>query len=68
MPQLPHNGTGLLPLQWQRRIDSCEVASRADLARQLGVSRAHVTQVLNLLELDMQIVAAIAALGDPMPK
>jgi hypothetical protein len=42
-------------------------ASRADLARELSVSRARVTQVLNLLSLPSPIGEAIAALGDPIP-
>jgi hypothetical protein len=42
-------------------------ASRADLARRLGVSRARVTQVLGLLSLAPAVVAAVAALGDPLP-
>lgn len=40
-----------------------ECASRADLARKLGVSRARVTQVLGLLELKPEVVEA---LGDPL--
>jgi hypothetical protein len=42
-------------------------ASRADVARRLGVSRARVTQVLGLLALAPAVVAAVAALGDPLP-
>lgn len=45
-----------------------ECASRADLARKLGMTRARVTQVLGLLELTPEIVDALAALGDPLPK
>ena len=40
----------------------------ADLARKLGVSRARVTQVLNLLELTPEVVQALAALGDPLTR
>ena len=32
--------------EWRRMLESGEVASRAELARQAGVSRARVTQVL----------------------
>ncbi len=45
-----------------------ECTSRADLARKLGVTRARVTQVLGLLELTPEVVEALAALGDPLPK
>jgi hypothetical protein len=51
---------------WQQWLDDETGRSRADLARQLGVSRARVTQVLGLLELAPDVVQAIAALGDPL--
>lgn len=47
-------------------IDEGEVSSRAELARHLGVSRARVTQVLQLLEMDPSVIDAIVQLGDPM--
>ncbi len=34
-----------LAQEWQQLLESRAAASRAELARQLGVSRAHVTQV-----------------------
>jgi hypothetical protein len=43
-------------------------ASRADLARQLGVSRSRVTQVLAVLALTPGVVQTLAALGDPLPE
>ena len=49
-------------------LSAGECASRADLARKLGRSRARVTQVLGLLELTPEVVEALAALGDPLPK
>jgi len=42
------------------------VASRAELARKLGVSRARVTQVLGLLMLSPGVLRRIRALGDPL--
>jgi hypothetical protein len=47
-------------------IDEGEVASRAALARLLGVSRARVTQVLQLLTLSPSVIDAIVQLGDPL--
>ncbi len=47
-------------------IDEGQVASRAELARKLGLSRARVTQMLQLLSLDPSIIDAIVQLGDPM--
>jgi len=35
--------------EWRRMLDAGEVANRAELARQVGVSRARVTQVLGRL-------------------
>jgi len=43
------------------------VPSRAELVRSLGISPARVTQVLNLLNLTPPVLAAIAALSDPLP-
>ena len=41
-----------------------EGLSRADLARKLGLSRARVTQILNLLELPEALVSEIEEMGD----
>lgn len=38
-------------LEYKRMIDSGEVKSQAELARKLGLSRARVTQVLNVLKI-----------------
>jgi hypothetical protein len=54
--------------EWQRMLGAGECASRADLARKLGMTRARVTQVLGLLDLAPEVVEALAALGDPLPK
>ena len=55
-----------LAQEWDLRSEDREVASRAELARQLGVSRAHVTQILSLLSLAPKIQDIILALGDPI--
>ena len=49
-------------------LSAGECATRADLARKLGMTRARVTQVLGLLELTPEVVEGRAALGDPLPK
>jgi len=41
------------------------IKSRADLARELGITRARVTQVLGLLDLAPEIQEALLALDDP---
>ena len=38
--------------------------TKADLARKLGVSRARVTQILNLLKLPEELKEEIKAMGD----
>jgi ParB-like chromosome segregation protein Spo0J len=41
-----------------------EELSRADLARKLGLFRARVTQMLNLLKLPEILISEIVAMGD----
>jgi hypothetical protein len=57
-----------LAREWQGMLATGECASRAKLARRLGVSRPRVTQVLGLLDLAPDVVDALAALGDPLPR
>ena len=45
----PRRNPICLAREWQQLLDSGVAASRADLARKLGVSRARVTQVLKRL-------------------
>ena len=47
-------------------LDSGGYESKAELARKLGVSRARVTQVLNLLKLNPTMIRKITQLGDPL--
>jgi hypothetical protein len=58
----------VLAREWQATLSSGTCSSRADLARKLGVTRARVTQVLALLDVAPEVVHAIAALGDPLPR
>ena len=55
-----------LAQEWQGMLRARDCASRADLARQLGVTRARVTQVLGLLDLAPEVIEVVAALGDPL--
>ena len=48
--------------EFQRMLHSGEAESRADLARRFTLSRARVTQILNLLTLEPDLRAAIATL------
>jgi len=53
---------------WFSRLESGEVRSRADLARQEGVSAMRVTQVLALLDLDPAVRDAIRELPPGTPE
>jgi hypothetical protein len=58
----------VLAREWQDALNHGTCASRADLARELGVSRARITQILGLLDLAPAVVHAIGALGDPLSR
>ena len=47
-------------------IDSEKVKNQAELAGIKGISRARVTQILNLLKLDKNIVDNLEQIGDSM--
>ena len=49
-------------------IDYGQVKNQSDLAHKLGISRARVTQILNLLKLDRSIIDHLEQIGDPMNK
>jgi len=49
-------------------LDSGEVKNQAELARIKGISRARVTQILNLLKLDKSIIDHLEQIGDPMDR
>jgi hypothetical protein len=55
-----------LAREWRRALDEDKYTSAAALARQLRISKARVTQVLNLLELSPDVIDVITALGDLM--
>ncbi len=41
-----------------------EDLNKADLARKLGISRARVTQILNLLKLPEKLIREVEEMGD----
>jgi len=47
-------------------IDPGKVKNQAELAKMKGISRARVTQILNLLKLDSNIIQKLEKLGDPL--
>jgi len=57
-----------LAREYKKMIDSGEVRNQAELARIKGISRARVTQILNLLKLGKSIIDKLEQIGDPMDK
>jgi len=51
-------------LEWQALLESGEIPNQAAIARQVGITRARVTQVLGLLRLDSMIQQRILAMPD----
>jgi hypothetical protein len=47
-------------------IDIGEVKNQAELSRLKGISRARITQILNLLKLDPLVIQELEKLGDPL--
>lgn len=55
-----------LALEWRQILEYGEAASRAELARRIGVTRAHVTQVLSLNYLVLEAKKTVLSLGHPI--
>ena len=57
-----------LAREYKEMIDKGKVKNQAELAKTKGISRARVTQILNLLKLDKTIIENLEQIGDPMDK
>jgi len=57
-----------LAREWQKNLSEGKYSSRADLSKNLGISRVRVTQILNLLKLPKDIIENVASMGDPLLK
>jgi flagellar motor switch protein FliG len=55
-----------LAREYKETIDSGKVKNQSELARIKGISRARVTQILNLLKFDKSILDNLEQIGDPM--
>ena len=53
--------------EWHKRMEE-QGLTRAELARELGVSRARVSQMLNILKLPIVIQNRVKEYGDPMER
>ena len=57
-----------LAKEYKKMINLGEAKNQAELARIKGISRARVTQILNLLKLDKKIIDNLEQIGDPMDR
>jgi len=57
-----------LAREYKHMIESEEVKNHAELASIKGISRARVTQILNLLKLEKSIIDNIEQIGNPMDR
>ena len=55
-----------LAREYKKMIDTGEAKDQAELAKIKGISRARVTQILNLLKLDKSIIDNLEQIGDPL--
>jgi hypothetical protein len=51
-------------IEWQALLNSCQVASQADLARREGITRARVTQIMRMLRLAPEIQEHVLSMPD----
>jgi len=63
----PHRNPIALAREWDALLADGTYSSRAELARSLGISRARVTQVLNLLNLVPPVLEGVSSINDPLP-
>jgi len=67
-PKKTYRNPIYLAREYMKMIESSELKNQAELAKLKGISRARVTQILNLLKLDKSIIDNLEKLGDPMVK
>jgi predicted transcriptional regulator len=53
--------------EWRDRMEERGL-SKSELARELGVTRARVSQMLNILKLPEDVLVTVRSLGDPMER
>ena len=52
-------------IEWQKMLDNGEATSLAEIARMEGLTRARVTQIMNLLKLPGAVQRFLLSLNDP---
>ena len=55
-----------LAKEYRKMLNSGKVKNQAELAKMKSVSRARVTQILNLLKLNSSIIQELERFGDPL--
>jgi len=53
-------------VEWQKMLDEGEVSSLAQIAKIEGLTRARITQVMNLLKLPAEVKEFLNGLQDPV--
>ena len=51
-------------VKWKKMLDDGAVSSMSDIARKEGLTRARVTQIMNLLKLPVEMQAFLLGLDD----
>lgn len=64
-PKKPQKHTIHRALKWQKMIDEGEVKSLSEIAKKEGLTRARVTQIMNLLKLPPTFQLFLFELKDP---
>ena len=65
-PKKTYRNPIYLAKEYKEMINSGHIKNQAKLARIKGVSRARITQILNLLKLDKKVIDHLEQIGDPM--
>ena len=68
IPKKTYRNPIYLAREYKNMVDSGEAKNQAELAKLKGISRARVTQILNLLKLDKTIIENLEQIEDPMDK
>jgi len=67
-PKKTYKNPIYLAREYKKMISSDKVKNQVELAKIKGISRARVTQILNLLKLDKSIIDNLNKIGDLMDK
>ena len=66
IPKKQYTNPIYLAKELKSKLDNGEYRSQSELSKHLGFSRARVTQILNLLNLNKSVLEKIESLGNPI--